>query len=283
MASVTKTISNTSQPRGGYLPVSIMDYIQLEDNIVLNPKENVSPQLVGLVVDYLSRFIMICKHWNEFSTSLTGVTIQDISDKEAAWSAFSISLQGARLAEQFGHNNTIAISTNLVSCIKRELDDDSIINACKLVSFDAWYRNKLIAARYPLTYDTISPDKETIENICVMVNRSINFFNDYGPITAEGFTFEPDGYTDTVSTGDGDYLTKDTLWDFKVSKSKPSKDDTLQILMYYIMGKHSGQEQFETIENIGIFNPRLNTIYKINAASIDKGLIKKIEDNVICY
>lgn len=283
MASVTKTISNTSQPRGGYLPVSIMDYIQLEDNIVLNPKENVSPQLVGLVVDYLSRFIMICKHWNEFSTSLTGVTIQDISDKEAAWSAFSISLQGARLAEQFGHNNTIAISTNLVSCIKRELDDDSIINACKLVSFDAWYRNKLIAARYPLTYDTISPDKETIENIRVMVNRSINFFNDYGPITAEGFTFEPDGYTDTVSTGDGDYLTKDTLWDFKVSKSKPSKDDTLQILMYYIMGKHSGKEEFETIENIGIFNPRLNTIYKINAASIDKGLIKEIEDNVICY
>jgi hypothetical protein len=38
----------------------------------------------------------------------------------------------------------------------------------------------------------------------------------------DGFTFEG-GYTDTVSKGDGDLTTADTLWDFKVSKAKVKK------------------------------------------------------------
>ena len=49
------------------------------------------------------------------------------------------------------------------------------------------------------------------------------------------FTFEG-GYTNIVSSGDGDYLTEDTLWDFKVSKEEPKSKYTLQLLMYYIMG-----------------------------------------------
>ena len=53
-----------------------------------------------------------------------------------------------------------------------------------------------------------------------MIERSILFFKQYGPITKEGFTFEG-GYTKNISTGDGDFLTRDTLWDFKVSKNKP--------------------------------------------------------------
>ena len=56
------------------------------------------------------------------------------------------------------------------------------------------------------------------------------------------FTFEPTGYTKIVNAGDGDFLTKDTLWDFKVSKSKIDRKQTLQILMYWIMGKHSGKK-----------------------------------------
>lgn len=68
------------------------------------------------------------------------------------------------------------------------------------------------------------------------MNRGIKFFDQYGPITLDGFVFVG-GYTDIVSSGDGDFLTKDTLWDFKVSKDKPKSAHTLQLLMYYIMGK----------------------------------------------
>lgn len=97
--------------------------------------------------------------------------------------------------------------------------------------------------------DETNPNKDTIKNIRLMVERSVKFWNEYGPIIKDGFTFEPNGYTKTVDTGDGDYLTADTLWDFKVSKSKPTNKHTLQLLMYWIMGQHSGQDTYKIFIN----------------------------------
>ena len=58
----------------------------------------------------------------------------------------------------------------------------------------------------------------------------MKFWEDYGPIVKDGFTFEPNGYTEIVNSGDGDYLTADTIWDFKVSKSKcPTPLDAVTI------------------------------------------------------
>ncbi len=116
-----------------------------------------------------------------------------------------------------------------------------------------------------------------------MVERSIKFWDEYGPITKDGFTFEPSGYTNTVNAGDGDYLTFDTLWDFKVSKRKPTSKHTLQLIMYWIMGQHSGQKIFKNISKLGIFNPRLNTVYTIDINDIPQETIKIIEDEIICY
>lgn len=54
----------------------------------------------------------------------------------------------------------------------------------------------------------------------------------YGPKVLDGLTFEG-GYTGYVATGDGDYLTNGTLWDFKVSKQKLQNKYTLQLFMYW--------------------------------------------------
>ena len=113
--------------------------------------------------------------------------------------------------------------------------------------------------------------------------RSLKFFDAYGPVTAGGFTFEPNGYSELVCAGDGDFLTADTLWDFKVSKKNPTSAHTLQILMYYLMGKHSGQEIYNNISKVGIFNPRLNKVYIYDMTKIDPDIIKAVEDDVICY
>lgn len=116
-----------------------------------------------------------------------------------------------------------------------------------------------------------------------MVERSVKFWEEFGPIIQDGFTFEPNGYTDTVDTGDGDYLTVDTLWDFKVSKSKPTNKHTLQLLMYWIMGQHSGQKVYKNITRLGIFNPRLNFVYTLDLVDIAPEIIEEIERDVICY
>ena len=130
--------------------------------------------------------------------------------------------------------------------------------------------------------DEIMPDDGAIENIITMVNRSLKFFDSYGPKILDGFTFDG-GYTDIVSTGDGDFTTKDTLWDFKVSKAPIKKEHTLQLLMYWRMGLHSVHPEFKEIQYLGIYNPRLNTVSRIAVTDIPEDVIKEVEMEVIGY
>lgn len=260
MSSVTKRISEIKQPRGGYIRPSQFDEHIIDDGLILNENENIHASIIGMAVDYLTRLVM----------------------GTAAVEAFKISCKGALRAEEvFNQKNAMITAFKLLSNIKG-LDDRSIVNACKMVTYDVWLRNPK-GAMLAKGVNEINPDKETIENIRIMVKRSVTFWKLYGPIISVGFTFEPDGYTETVNTGDGDYLTSDTMWDFKVSKSKPTNKHTLQLLMYWIMGKHSGQKKYQNIRKLGMFNPRLNIVYTLGIWRISEETIQRVEKVVICY
>ena len=58
MYSVTQRISKVKQPYGGYLPIRMFEKFQFQDNVDLYDEENISPSLVGLAVDYLTRCSM---------------------------------------------------------------------------------------------------------------------------------------------------------------------------------------------------------------------------------
>lgn len=249
--SVTKRISQIKQPRGGYLNPKNLSVVQLQSKTNLG-EENIYPSLVGLAVDYLTRF------------SLT----------EDVRKAFEISLIGAK------NGGFTKDANSLLKNIKLPLDKEAIISAVKLCGYDVIYRAGPMGYR---PVQELQPDKNTINNILEMVKRSLSFFQKYGPVTSDGFNFETKGYTATVSAGDGDFLTKDTLWDFKVSEKEPTNKQTLQLLMYWIMGMHSLKPEFKTIKKIGIFNPRLNMVFTYDLQKISKETIKEIEDEVICY
>ena len=257
-ASVTKRITEVKQPRGGYIKPKEFTEIKVDDGKVLFEKENINPTNVGMAVDYLTRHMM------------GGAPLE----------AFGIPAMGAANAEKCG-KSTVKEFESILEKVNG-LTDESIIAACRLTSYDVWFRNKEAALASNWTNQVI-PDKNTISNIRIMVERAIDFFDKYGPIVESGFTFEPDGYTATVFTGDGDYLTIDTIWDFKVSKKPLTNKQTLQLAMYYIMGKHSGKDIYLTTKNIGIFNPRLNIIYSLDMSTISDEIIKTIERDVICY
>lgn len=260
MSSVTARIGVVKQPTGGYIKPSQFEAHKIDDGLVLNETENVHASVIGMAVDYLTRFTMGTE----------------------AIEAFSISCKGAMIAEQmFNQKGVMENVSKLLSGIKG-LDDKSIINACKMVTYDVWLRNPM-GAIMAKGADETNPDVDTIQNIKIMVERSVAFWEKYGPIVKDGFTFEPNGYTKTVDTGDGDYLTADTLWDFKVSKSKPTNKHTLQLLMYWIMGQHSGQEIYKGIKKLGIFNPRLNVVYLMDINKVPAEVIAEVERDIICY
>lgn len=275
MASVTQRIKEIKQPYGGYVKPRLFETTELGATDPLNEKENIHASIIGLAVDYMTRFCM-------------GKSAED---------AFRISLLGAEYAYQLVPLAKES-SSNYIKSIKG-LDDQSIISACNLVQYDIFYRNT--AAAMATGYRCITPDNATIQNIRIMVQRSLHFFDIYGKITCDGFDFTPEnenltdlmdfifggkqygGYTTAVHSGDGDFLTEDTLWDFKVSKGKPTSKHTLQLLMYWIMGQHSGKKIFEDITKIGIYNPRLDTVYRLDISQIPEDTIRTVERDVIGY
>ncbi len=55
---VTKRISMVKQPYGGYLNKKQFDITTIDDGKTLNEAENIHASLIGLAVDYLTRFMM---------------------------------------------------------------------------------------------------------------------------------------------------------------------------------------------------------------------------------
>lgn len=247
------------QPRGGCINKKELTVTQLNDGITLNENENIHASIVGLAVDYMTRFMMGAKREEAFSISLKGAMALDLFTRDK---------------NQSSMKNAIKLLSDV-----KGLDNKSITNACKLVGYDVCFRAGIIGYK-PI--EEINLDKDTIENIVTMINRSISFWSKYGPVIKDGFTFEG-GYTDTISAGDGDYLTKDTLWDFKVSKDEPKSKYTLQLLVYYIMGMHSIHKEFKSIKNLGIYNPRINKVYIVSIDMISRSVINEVSKEVIGY
>lgn len=249
--TVTQRAKSFKQPRGGYIKRTDFEEIslgngeeKLEENI------NVSPSLIGLAIDYLTRF-MLTKNLEE---------------------SFKISLYGANI------KGDIQLAEKLLNEIKG-LDDKSISNAIKLTGYDVIYRNGGLGYT-PISY--INPNPAAIKNTKIMVNRTLNFFDKYGPVTSYGFTFDG-AYTDTIINGDGDYLTSDTLWDLKVLKNNFTKDNTLQLLIYWRMGLRSDYETFKNIRYLGIYNPRKNKVFRYDTTNINREILEIIDKEVIGY
>lgn len=249
--AVTTRIRMISQPPEGLLPLSLFERVPLPDRIGLHPRavETVAPDIAGLYVDYMTRIAMG-------------------APKRVA---FRIPLLGARLVGRAGEAE--ALLDRIV-----DFTPPSARAACLLLDFDAASR------RGPQYWKPrrMVPDEATYANLTRMVARSLVFFKEYGPVVWEGFDFEG-GYTDRITSGSGDFLTKDTLWDFKVSCYPPNPGYTLQLLVYWRMGLHSIHAEYKSIRRLGFFNPRRNEVWLLNVDRIAPELIDWTDHELIGY
>lgn len=294
MTSVTQRImqynQEARQPRGGLINPKLLTATQLEDEQgALDHKlENVHASIVGLAVDYLSRLARI-------SAKNTEEAVRQAAD------VFRASVMGAERISEFGGDDSIAADAKAVvlgfemtqleeGTVNYVIDADAVRRACRLSTYDVGLRAGVVF--YNPQSTPLAPDEVTTAHILTMVERVAKFFEQYGPVTTDGFIFVGEeehaaggrgGYTDLVDSGDGDFLTADTLWDFKVSASKPTKDHTLQLLMYFLMGKQSDLSEFEDITSVGIFNPRLNVVSRLEVTELPADVIETVRREVIGY
>lgn len=217
-----------------------------------------SASTIGLVVDYMSRFLK------------TG-------DKE---SAFEIPIRGSKelgVLSQF-------LASFLLDHITG-LNEESIIYASKLVQADAICRAQYLdfydRNNIMKNIDLAMPSDAMINNILVFIERTLAFYDKIGDILF-GFTM-PDAYTNIIQAGDGDFMTIDTVFDLKTSKRNPTPAQCLQVLIYYLMGRRSSNNNFKTITKIGFFNPRLNASYTLKLDQIDPKILNEIDRDIIGY
>lgn len=131
------------------------------------------------------------------------------------------------------------------------LDDRSIINAVKLSGFDVCILSGFMKYK---PVDEINPDKSTIQNVRTMIERYLRF------------------------------MTSDTYWDLMVSESRPTKNHTLLLLTAWCMSLHSSDVEWRSsIKYLGIYNPRLNEVYRISVDAIPEDLINEIDRDVLGY
>lgn len=248
--SVSEAVKYTKQPPGGYLPLRRFECIKEgEGEERLYKYESLPAYRIGMVVDYMTKVMSGTPKEKVFRIAM----------KQAKASGYSFSAQ------------------KTLSHIKG-LDDTSIRSAAELCAYEAKAYGDIKKIRSDKSYVS----DETVCNIRKMVYRSLGMLKKYGGCIFSGFTFEG-GYTKKIAYGEGDFLTPDTLWDFKTYKSPLNSQNTLQILIYWRLGMHSRYKTYQKMRYIGLYNPRTNTSYRIATKDIPKDVIETIDHEIIGY
>ena len=255
--TVTQRVKSISQREGGIVPESLFVKVQYNDFKDVHIVKSALAPIQGMVVDYLTRFI------------LSG----DVKH------SFDISIKGAQVVDRVMENSNEFDKLMLILSEIKGLDRNSIFHACKAVCYDSAYRK---GYKYFQAPEDLEVDDELINNVRVLVERSLAFLELVKPVVCDGFTFDG-GYTDLVVKGDGDYLTKDILIDFKTSKDEFSPHWSLQVLIYYLLGIHSIHPEFQTITKLCIFNPFTNCSYICDIDSISDEVKYMVSHYVIGY
>ena len=260
------------QPRGGYLPPKSWEVEDMDGNSELAEAVqevgeycSISPQTVGMVVDYLFR--------SDYGLIHSDDPVKAMAD------AFRISIMGANMVglvdKAYKYFRNIALEL-----IKGQDRNNKVIieNACRLVQFDSVVRAMYIPDDKPVHLDEVD-----VEYIACLEMMLVNRFSHLEkPIVEMGFIVSGDG-AKNISSSDGDYLTEDSLIDLKVSKKEPDAKNTLQLLLYYLMGLHENPEVFGKLKYLKILNPRLNKVYTYDLSNLPQSAVDEVNQKIIGY
>jgi hypothetical protein len=121
---------------------------------------------------------------------------------------------------------------------------------------------------------TAGDGDETLSHIAEMRTRVARCFERFGRPVRPGTwavnsaRFHLDGHIDFVAV--------DTLWDLKVSGTAPSASDVLQLLLYWLTFSEDQDNELD-IAYLGIYNPRVDTVWRISVVDIPEDVMSALE------
>lgn len=241
-----------------------------EENIIengvqlINLQESISPIIMGLTVDYLTRLSLGQKKEEVFFASQYG--------RELLWMKITAAYPGLLLSDMSKYilDEETTFFKQLINYydqnflqVDNSLSLQNALLVAKLSHYDAIGR-ALYTDIYP---EQTTLDALTYDVIVQLVQRNLVILKKENNVVCS-VHFTPDHlhhpFKKIIKSGDGDFYDDDFVWDLKVSSKKPSNKDFIQLMVYFLLGLNSSlRVKFKKISYIGIINPRLNKVYKV--------------------
>lgn len=285
MFSVTDRIRQVEQPRGGYLPISKFKEKTLGGEVI---QCTIQPIMVGKIIDSMLHIVLQKPLEDIFRNSLNGYATR------VDWFAHQFSSSGytkkedevdSIIAEDTKQGiNVMAIIKQVEEYYKHNKFYDVLNCVYMLHQYDIWvesfgYVSHISSLKSSKPKRLIQDDAEKLFE---MYKRTIDYIisvtNGY---LVTDYKFYPNGYTDLVKYGVGDFICNYTMFDLKCTKNKPNNYNTLQLLMYYCMGLNSDNKLYKYIKKIGMYSPICNKVWTLPVSEISEELIQTINNNVL--
>lgn len=295
MTTVTRRIEEMSSFAPEHISAQLFREHAHTDGYTLHPEEKLHAAAIGTSVDNLTRTLTL-----SHTAKATPTTY-----RQACMDIFAHSLSGLRVIDLSGklhHSDPEEYWLELIDTLSPKPTPEHVEAVIRLSIAEMAFRS---SRPTNVHIDIATSD---IENVMIMAKRSVTMLDHLGDPLISGFHFDEGGqavlddslikqaryyggYTSTITSGDGDFLTNTHLIDMKVSTRPASKRHLLQILTYWRMGLHSFDHHkkplydgaFYNITHLGIINPRLFTTYVVDCSQFTREDKDFIDKEVIEY
>lgn len=247
---------------GGYLPRRTFDTEYL-------PEDKYSEDIYGKEdVDELDGVIYTYRLTEIGFTRYIVVSLSQIMLGSPKEIVFDIPIS---VAESISKSDYEFIKNKLDKISSIPINDESIISAYYIAYYFEGHRTiekPGVDAYRNVDISELSTDD--IADIRGMILRTVQFFrNNESHLIDFERIYRAESH-DLITYIGADFITQNTMWCLKTSKKEPNTREFLQLLTHYISGVfYKGDvDTFKDIENIGIYNIRLNKTYTIPLSDI---------------
>lgn len=227
--------------------------------------ETLPPHLIGLMVEMMTRVLVLNK---------------DQPFEQMADTCFQNAYRGARLLQLeglFDEQLTLLKLLLAKQAANGKFEKDTYLSLVNVFAVLGAFEQAYRGSQFKFPYGLV--DWPTAKHLNIMVHRAAEFFNRVGRPTTIDFAVES---ADGCLYGDGDFLSPNSVIDFKTYSTDPTYEvaNRRQMVLYYVLGHFADPAvypEFKTVKQLVLFNPRSDRTF---VWRVDERRMQKLADNV---